>query len=101
MTANKLTIKPVEEEYCYRYLGQDGNKTVFRTNNKNSSLKEYYHMKSIWLSEQSGQNQIKASNSSVNTVVTANLVITLTVEVIYQSVQKLNNIDIIRKNSFE
>lgn len=40
-------------------------------------------MKSIWLSEQSGQNQIKASNSSANTVVTANLVITLTVEVFY------------------
>lgn len=71
MTANKLTIKPVEEEYCYRYLGLDGNKTVFRTNNKNRLFKEYSHMKNIRLSEQSGQNQIKASNSSANTVVTS------------------------------
>ena len=61
---NQVTIKPVKEGDCYRYLGVHENIEFVGPINKDKILKEYTNrVRKIWSSELSEYNKVTAYNN--------------------------------------
>ena len=72
--SNQLTIKPVEEGDCFRYLGVGKNIEFVGPINKDRILKACTNrVRKIWSPELSDSNKVAAYNSFAITIVTPSI----------------------------
>ena len=71
LVMNGLSIRPLKEGECYRYLGQDENLSYNGPINKERVTKEYYgRVRKLWSSELSAYNKSNAHNALAVPIVT-------------------------------
>ena len=86
---NGVTIRPLDEGECYKYLGQDENISLDGPINKEKVTKEYIHrVKKIWSSELSGYNKFIAHNAFAVPVITP------TFAILKWTLAEIDNIDV-------
>ena len=86
---NGVTIRPLDEGECYKYLGQDENISLVGPINKEKVMKEYIHrVKKIWSSELSGYNKFIAHNAFAVPVLTP------TFAILKWTLAEIDNIDV-------
>jgi hypothetical protein len=91
---NQLTIQPIAEGDCYRYLGIDENISYNGPINKERVTKEYLNrVRKIWSSELSDRNKVIAHNSFAVPILTP------TIGIIDWTIQEINQLDIKTRKS--
>ena len=89
LTMNNVTLKEIEQNNSYKYLGQDENISYVGDMNKNRVSSEYFtRVKKIWKSNLSAFNKMTAHNMF------AVAVLTPTYGILDWTIEEIKNIDI-------
>ena len=91
---NGLTIKEIENEDSYRYLGIDETVGALGPLNKDKVTKEYKkRVRKIWNSELNGQNKVTAHNTFVVPIITP------TVGILDWTKKEIEDLDIVTRKT--